>query len=79
MNCPICKNGILEGAGEVNLSPIKSKDFHQQFDVSNLETDFKLMLFICSKDDCNFTTFEANSDFLRLLKKDRYYEDVLTI
>lgn len=81
MNCPFCRSGILELAGELKLRPVSTLEDVIQFETSPNDSPFKLNLYICSKDNCNFTRFEANKEFLPLLKEQRYreYQKLLSI
>lgn len=71
MNCPICRSGVLERVGEVYLDPVKIQDTAFRFDFTSMNSDFTLYLNICSRGDCNYTTFEANNEFLPILKKEK--------
>lgn len=77
MNCPKCKTGILEEAGDIHLTPSLSKDvFPISLNVSKEKSLFQLSVYICSLDICSHTVLKANKEFLAMIKEEKckFYE-----
>jgi hypothetical protein len=60
--------------GEINLNLKESKTlfskFIPKFDISNQDTKYKLNLYICSRGNCNYTSFQAEEEFIHNLKEE---------
>ncbi|WP_019156891.1 hypothetical protein [Robertmurraya massiliosenegalensis] len=79
MNCPICRTAVLEVAGEICLDYIKPIELTLLFGISQNETNYKLFIYICSVDKCNYTKIEASREFLTHVKKEKkksYTKDI---
>lgn len=73
LNCPRCRNGVLEKTGEINLTPDISKGFYPaQFNIAKDNTPFRLTLFVCSLNICGYADIKANEEFLPMLNKEKY-------
>lgn len=61
MNCPICKSGFLERAGELEIAKMQTGEIK----VPN----FPITIYICSVAPCSHVELRAGGEILRDLKK----------